>query len=119
MNKLFGSQLKELRVSIGLTMNDVFERAGISTPYLSQLENDKINKPSTKTLHSLAKVYGVPITQILSICGYIENDNEIRGIKNDALSRYVKSFSDAEVSELLDYAKFIHWKKHKISLRKK
>ena len=51
--KTLGQVLKESREKSNKTMRDVEEATGISNAYLSQLENDKIKKPSANVLYKL------------------------------------------------------------------
>lgn len=53
--ELNGEYWKSLRVEKGLTLRQVEDATGISNGYLSQLENDKIKRPSqyiASTLHN-------------------------------------------------------------------
>ena len=54
-----GQGLKLARDLRKLSLRDVEKATGISNPYLSQLENDKINKPSPFFLHKLASLYDI------------------------------------------------------------
>jgi SOS-response transcriptional repressor LexA len=47
--------IKELRLSKGLTQEQLSERAGLARSYVTRLEGDDIQKPSLDTVHSLAK----------------------------------------------------------------
>ena len=74
----FGIFLKTLRESSKLTLRDV-ERASngtVSNPYLSQLENGKIKKPSPNILHKLAEIYGSPYATLMERAGYIAPSKE-------------------------------------------
>lgn len=54
----FGARLAEMRGRRGLSLRALADIAGISNPYLSQLENDH-SIPSAKVLHALARHFGV------------------------------------------------------------
>lgn len=66
----FGSFLRNLRKKRGLTMVELCTKSDISQPYLSQLENDKINNPSPPVLQKLADALGVPWTDMVMAAGY-------------------------------------------------
>jgi len=58
--KQFGEYLRGLRAETQLTQKSASEQAGISAPYLSQLERGERNPPSQKVLTKLAAVYQSP-----------------------------------------------------------
>ena len=66
-----GAYLRNLRLARRLTLRDVEEASGVSNPYLSQLETDKIAKPSPHVLHKLAPVYGAPYETLMEKAGYL------------------------------------------------
>lgn len=62
--------LKRYRGLWGLTLRQVEEQTGISTAYLSQLENVLAENPSLSIISKLADLYKVPISHFLSAAGY-------------------------------------------------
>ena len=70
--KSLGSTLKELREIHRFTLRQVEEATGISNAYLSQLENDKIAKPSANVLYKLSNIYNVELDTLLAAAGIIE-----------------------------------------------
>lgn len=57
-------RLRELRQERGQRLKDVSEIAGISIPYLSDLERGRTN-PSLETLQTLASAYGISVHDLL------------------------------------------------------
>jgi XRE family transcriptional regulator, regulator of sulfur utilization len=57
-------RLRELRQERGLRLKDVTEAAGISIPYLSDLERGRTN-PSLDTLQTLAAAYQISVHDLL------------------------------------------------------
>jgi XRE family transcriptional regulator, regulator of sulfur utilization len=57
-------RLRELRQERGQRLKDVSEIAGISIPYLSDLERGRTN-PSLETLQTLANAYGISVADLL------------------------------------------------------
>ena len=57
-------RLRELRSERGLRLKDVAETAGISVPYLSDLERGRTN-PSLETLQTLAGAYDITVHDLL------------------------------------------------------
>ena len=63
--------LRNLRLARRLTLRDIEEASGVSNPYLSQLETDKIAEACPDVLHKLAPVYGVPYETLMEKAGYL------------------------------------------------
>ena len=57
-------RLRELRSERGLRLKDVAQTAGISVPYLSDLERGRTN-PSLETLQTLAGAYDITVHDLL------------------------------------------------------
>ncbi len=76
-----GSELREIRTIRKLSLRDVEQATGISNAYLSQLENNKINKPSPHFLHKLAKLYDVDYEMLMEAAGYIHERKTKPGAK--------------------------------------
>ena len=70
-----GTYLTNLRRAKGFTLREVEEATNkeVSNAYLSQLEHDKISKPSPNILYSLAAVYGVAYETLMEKAGYMRN----------------------------------------------
>jgi len=60
----FGRVLRDLRSGRGLTQEELAYRAGMSVPYLSELERGK-NNPSLSMLVDLAKALEIHPTDLL------------------------------------------------------
>ena len=65
--KSLGKTLKEKRESIGFTLREVEDTTGVSNAYLSQLENDKIKKPSANILYKLSNLYKLQLNELISL----------------------------------------------------
>lgn len=68
-----GPYLASIRLVRRLTLREVEEATGgaVSNAYLSQLENNKITRPSPNVLHALAKVFAVPYETLMEKAGYL------------------------------------------------
>ena len=84
MNAL-ASYLRNVRKQRGLSLKKVEKSAGVSNAYLSQLERGLRNPPHPDILKKLAKVYEVPLTELLAAAGYVE-ENE-KGITRDQIEQ--------------------------------
>ena len=107
--KSLGSTLKELREIHRFTLRQVEEATGISNAYLSQLENDKIAKPSANVLYKLSNIYNVELDTLLAAAGIIEKKSSNKLLNAVALSSD-SSLTKEEEEALLDYLRFIRQK---------
>ena len=108
--KSLGSTLKKTRESISLTLRQVEEATGISNAYLSQLENDKIKKPSANVLYKLASIYKIDLNLLLSAAGIIQKSNGTDNPENNEwinrIAFYAENLSEEEKNEILNFIKF-------------
>jgi len=109
--KSLGKTLKELRDIQQFTLRQVEEATGISNAYLSQLENDKISKPSANVLYKLSNIYNVELNTLLAAAGIIEKQaappNKL--LNSIALSTEF-SLTKEEEDALLDYLNYLRQK---------
>lgn len=109
---LIGPSFKKIRISLGLTQEEVAESLGLAPRYVSDLERNK-TKGSLTTLVKLCNLYKVTPTVVLK--DYLENsdasiDNSIAGFNN--LSENEKDI----VRKLVQYMN--HTKKQRKSRKK-
>jgi transcriptional regulator with XRE-family HTH domain len=110
--KTLGSVLKEYRGNSKKTLREVEELTGISNAYLSQLENNKIKKPSANVLYKLAEIYLIELDSLLSAAGIIQKKKatmESNFAKKFAF--YADKLTEKEENEVLEYIKYLHFKK--------
>lgn len=110
--KSLGSTLKGARELISFTLRQVEEATGISNAYLSQLENDKIKKPSANVLYKLASTYKIELNTLLSAAGIIEKSDKSDKPKenNEWMNRlafYADNLSNEEKEKVLEYIRFM------------
>ena len=65
--------IKEIREKKGITQEELSKKSGISRNYIAELENNKKNNPSFKTIYKIATALGVEIRQIYVAIGDIIN----------------------------------------------
>lgn len=112
----FGAHLARLRNAAGLTLRQVEEatNAEVSNAYLSQLENNKIAKPSPNVLHSLASVYGASYEDLMQRAGYITRDADAGGGRKARAATFaIQNLTSEEEQILIDYLAFIRKQKRK------
>ena len=71
----FGSYMRRLRKSKGLTLKQVENQAKVSNAYISQIERGLRNPPHPDILKRLAKAYDVQHRELLVAAGYLEEDS--------------------------------------------
>jgi transcriptional regulator with XRE-family HTH domain len=73
-----GDYLREQRVSARLTLRQLAEQAGVSNPYLSQIERG-LRRPSAEVLQQLAKALRISAEQLYLRAGMVSPDEGIGG----------------------------------------
>jgi len=111
--KSLGKTLKEARELIPFTLRQVEEAIGISNAYLSQLENDKIKKPSANILYKLSNLYGMELNTLLAASGIIEKSFPQKSRLLNTVALASETLTDDEEKELLTYLKYIRFSKKK------
>lgn len=78
MNKVnsIGNKIREVRKSIGLTQEQLAEKAGIDNKHLSKIENG-LHLPTYKTLEKIYEAFEININDIKIPNKIIENKNSI------------------------------------------
>lgn len=102
-----GTYIKGARKNQRLTLRDVQARTGISNPYLSQLENGKIRKPSPEILHKLAECYGVEYEHLLELSGHPMPKGRISAQPMRRTSSKLGDLTEEEEEKLAEYLQFL------------
>ena len=73
-----GDYLREQRVSAQLSLRQLAEQAGVSNPYLSQIERG-LRRPSAEVLQQLAKALRISAEQLYIRAGIVrpEHDGDV------------------------------------------
>lgn len=111
--KSLGKTLKEARELIPLTLRQVEEAVEISNAYLSQLENDKIKKPSANVLYKLSNLYKIELNTLLAAAGIIEKASPQKSKLLNTVALSAETLTEEEEKELLSYLKHIRFSKKK------
>lgn len=110
--RTLGQELQTARKLKKLSLREVETATGISNPYLSQLENDKIQKPSPQFLGKLASLYELDFQLVMEAAGYIAPEKRKSGPKTIAGDTLLsQDLTASEEAQLLDYLTFIRQKK--------
>ncbi len=73
-----GDYLKEQRVSARLSLRQLADQAGVSNPYLSQIERG-LRKPSAEVLQQIAKALRISAEQLYIRAGILSPDDGVGG----------------------------------------
>jgi transcriptional regulator with XRE-family HTH domain len=112
----FGAHLARLRSAAGLTLRQVEDATNgeVSNAYLSQLENNKITKPSPNVLHALALVYNASYEDLMKRAGYFTTDANAAGRRQAKAATFaIQNLTAEEEQILIDYLAFIRKQKRK------
>jgi transcriptional regulator with XRE-family HTH domain len=101
-----GDYLREQRVSARLTLRQLAEQAGVSNPYLSQIERG-LRRPSAEVLQQIAKALRISAEQLYLRAGIVSPDAGIGGSVELAVLGD-PSLTERQKQTLLDvYASFL------------
>jgi transcriptional regulator with XRE-family HTH domain len=110
-----GQYLASIRTDRKMTLREVEEATSkqVSNAYLSQIENDKIQKPSPNILHALAELYAISFEKLMEMAGYltsptVRDDSERHG----RVATFAEhNLTSEEEAEMMQYLKFIRSRK--------
>ena len=74
MATTFGSALRALRRSKGVSQRDLAARIGVDFSYISKLENDRLPAPSADTVVRMAAALDEPSEALLALTGKLPSD---------------------------------------------
>ncbi|MCR1786236.1 helix-turn-helix domain-containing protein [Nocardioides carbamazepini] len=101
-----GDYLKEQRVSARLSLRQLADQAGVSNPYLSQIERG-LRKPSAEVLQQIAKALRISAEQLYIRAGILSPDDGVGGSVELAIVSDT-GLTERQKQSLLDvYASFL------------
>ncbi|ACK50896.1 transcriptional regulator, XRE family [Methylocella silvestris BL2] len=105
-----GQYLASIRTDRKMTLREVEEATGkqVSNAYLSQIENDKIQKPSPNILHALAELYAINFEKLMEMAGYLTSpttraDTERHGRIATFAEHNLTAEEEAEMMQFLQF----------------
>ena len=110
-----GKYLASIRSDRNMTLREVEEATNkqVSNAYLSQIEHDKIKKPSPNILHSLAELYSISFDNLMDMAGYftvpVKRSNDERHGRIATFAEH--NLTSEEEEELMQYLQFIRSRK--------
>jgi HTH-type transcriptional regulator, competence development regulator len=111
-----GAHLARLRIAAGLTLRQVEDATDkeVSNSHLSQLENNKILKPSPHVLDALAGAYKTSYDDLMKRSGYVSTATDTTGKRRAKASTFaVQGLTTDEEKVLLEYLAFIREQRRK------
>ena len=101
-----GDYLREQRESSRLSLRQLAEQAGVSNPYLSQIERG-LRRPSAEVLQQLAKALRISAEQLYLRAGIVSLDEKVGGSVERAVLGD-PALTERQKQTLLDvYASFL------------
>lgn len=104
-----GQYLASIRKDRRMTLREVEEatKKEVSNAYLSQIETDKIQKPSPNVLNALAETYGIEYEKLMEMAGYIPSSRPAKKRHGRIATFAEHNLTPAEESALIEYLQFI------------
>lgn len=108
-NESLGGFLASLRSAMGLSLREVEQATNkvASNAYLSQLEHNKVSKPSPNILYALANFYNVPYEEMMAKAGYFTSER----VHARASTFSIDNVTPEEQAALRDYLAFLRHKR--------
>jgi transcriptional regulator with XRE-family HTH domain len=111
-SQTLGKFLKAAREQSGLTLRAVEQETQVSNAYLSQLESNKIKRPSPTTLYKLATLYDVLYNDLLLLAGY-PTSAPTGTTPTSGLAARIGPVTRDEEDALVDYLQFLRDRRKK------
>lgn len=92
----YGTKIKELRLKMGLTQNQVAEALDVTPGYISNVENNR-TAMSLRVLIYYAKLTGISLD---SLVGRLEPEYQVDALDKELMNKISKFTSDQKVALL-------------------
>jgi|SRR3954453_5478831 transcriptional regulator with XRE-family HTH domain len=88
------------RARLGVSVRHVAEKAGVSHPYITQIERGYVTYPRPQTLERIAKALDVPVEEAFAVVGY--DSRELPSLPVYLRSKYAMTGDEVhEVEEVI------------------
>jgi transcriptional regulator with XRE-family HTH domain len=98
-----GTVLRQAREVRGHSSIETARSAGISSAYLSKLENDAVKRPSPEVLHRLSEALGVPYAELMDLVGHPLPSGDASPDRARLGEALFGDLTDDEREELIEY----------------
>lgn len=106
-----GAYLASIRNDRKMTLRDVEEATekNVSNAYLSQIENNKIKKPSPNILHTLSELYSISFEGLMEMAGHVTSSSSSSDkTRHGRAATFAEhNLTSEEEKILMEYLKFI------------
>jgi transcriptional regulator with XRE-family HTH domain len=99
MDHTFGSLLRELRRTAGLSQRDLATKAELDFSYISKIENDRLPPPAADTVVTICKILNVPPEQLLSLTGKIPTEIQQMVSSSPAAQEFLRDAKNLGISD--------------------
>lgn len=110
-----GQYLASIRTDRKMTLRDVEEATNkqVSNAYLSQIENNKIQKPSPNILHALAELYAISFERLMDMAGYLASPTtRADSDRHGRIATFAEhNLTTEEENEMMQYLQFMRSRK--------
>jgi transcriptional regulator with XRE-family HTH domain len=109
---VIGDNLKSIRASKGIGVNELSRRSGVNASYISAIERNEKNNPSPKILSKLAEALEIPVDD------FFKEDSkqldEIDQLEEDikALFKKIKNMSPSDRDKILKLIEIFEQENH-------
>lgn len=107
--KSLGEVIKKAREDNKLSLRDVEDETDISNAYLSQLESNKIKKPSPNVLSKLSDLYKIQYWTLMKLAGYPVP----KVAEHSSLYARIGETTTEEEDALVEYLEFLRAKRNR------
>lgn len=120
----FGDELKKIRESRGMTVNQLAMYSGVSSASISRYETGDRGIPKPPTLEKLSKGLKIDYNELMKIAGHLRGEDDAKKEAAEKLAEYLEldltneeikeritfkvdnlTLSDAEVDEFIDWVR--------------
>ena len=89
----YGGRIKELRIKMGLTQNQVAQALNVTPGYISNVENNR-TAMSLRVLTYYAKLTGISLD---SLVGQLEPEYQATALDNELMTKFSKLSDDKKI----------------------
>lgn len=104
-----GEVLKSRREQLRLSLREVEEKIGVSNAYLSQLESQKITRPSPSVLKKISDFYELSYSRLMRLAGHPVSGNQKTIFFRTSVG--LEEITKKEERDLLEYLKFLRMRR--------
>ena len=91
---VFGDELKRIRESRGMTVNQLAMYSEVSSATISRVENKKRGVPRPKYIKKLAEALKYPYADLMKLAGYSYDETKDSSIEETELEKENRELSD-------------------------